>query len=151
MASLRPRTLDVLVIDPSAAVRSALALCLGHAGHRITPAASRAEATACLERQYFELTVTALVLPDGNALELIDDLKQRFPSTRILVLSEGGSALAPAHRAELAAMMGAHAALVKPFTGAELLDTLAQLLPPSETSAPFPRDPDAQIRFMVIQ
>lgn len=151
MAELRPRILDVLVIDASAAVRAAVALCLGRAGHRVTPAASRQEALAALAGQYFELIVTAMVMPDGNALELIDDVKKRFPSTRILVMSEGGNALAPAHRAELAAMMGAHAALVKPFTGGELLDALALMIPPSETSAPFRREPDDRIRSMIIQ
>lgn len=147
MNELPSRKLDVLVVDDSADIRAIVTLRLQSAGHTVTGAASGNEAIALLREKYFDLVVTDVVMPNGDGYAVIQETQRLYATTRILVMSGGGSPLDPFHRLERAASMGAHATLAKPFTAREFTEALRKAVPPSETSAPFPQEnqkaPDA--------
>jgi PAS domain S-box-containing protein len=77
----------VLVVEDDFAVRNSLEEILGSLGYRVTTVSSRAEAhTACAEGE-FDLLLSDYVLPDGSGTEIADELRQRWPELRVVVMS----------------------------------------------------------------
>lgn len=128
----------MLVVDDSPEVCALIELRLKALGHPVSCAATGAEAIGLLNRSYFDLIITDVVMPDGDGLTVINEAKKRYPSTRVLVMSGGGNALDPGHCLDLASAMGAHAAILKPFTPEEFWAVLRKVVPESDTSTPFP-------------
>jgi len=57
------------------------------AGFDVAPAATLAEARASLAARVPKVLLTDLQLPDGHGVELIREIRQRFPDTDIMVIS----------------------------------------------------------------
>jgi CheY-like chemotaxis protein len=138
MNELKKRSLAVLVVDDSADICALLEFRLKALGHSVTCAATGQEAMDFLHRSYFDLVITDVVMPDGDGLDVINEAKKRYPSTRVVVMSGGGNALDPGHCLDIATAMGANAAILKPFTPEEFLAVLRKVVPESDTSTPFP-------------
>ena len=134
----KKRTLAVLIAEDSEAISSMVALWLRSMGHTVSCAATGKEAIGLLDQTYFDLIITDVLMPDGDGIDVIAEAKKRYPSTRVFVMSGGGNAMNPAQCLQLAASMGAHAAIMKPFTVEQFMDALREAVPPSDTSAPFP-------------
>ena len=60
------------------------------AGFDVAPAATLAEARASLAARVPKVLLTDLQLPDGHGVELIREIRQRFPDTDIMVISALG-------------------------------------------------------------
>jgi DNA-binding response OmpR family regulator len=73
-----------------------------------------------------DLLVTDLAMPDGEGIETIRTVRQRYPTVKILAISGafGG------HMLRAAQMLGADATLGKPFTPDTLVATVRALLEP---------------------
>ena len=65
----------VLVVEDSDIVTSAMRVLLESAGHRVTTAASIAEALGGARREPADLVLLDLTLPDGDGLALIEPLR----------------------------------------------------------------------------
>ena len=64
----------------------------------------------------------------GQDIETLQECKTRFPQTRIIVMSAGGSTGLKLDYLPAAALIGANATLRKPFTVDDLLDTVRKVL-----------------------
>lgn len=101
----------VLVVDDDQAIRTVVAQALRRTGHRVTAAASIADLHRELAVELPDVLVSDVVLPDGNGLDEVAQLRATHPDLPIIVFSARNT-LATAVRAT---EVGAFDYLPKPF------------------------------------
>jgi two-component system nitrogen regulation response regulator GlnG len=101
----------VLVIEDDASIRTVIAQALRRAGHDVMTADSLAAADRALAAGAPDVLVTDVVLPDGDGLDHVRGVAERFPDLPVIVLSARNT-LSTAVRANEA---GAYEYLPKPF------------------------------------
>lgn len=77
----------VLVVDDDPAARRSLEDILTQAGYEVTGAGSAAEARRLVEGQEPALAVLDLVLPDGDGIRLLEDLRAAWPAMPALIVT----------------------------------------------------------------
>ena len=84
----------VLAVDDDALVRFGMVAMLEELGHIVHEASSGSEAITCLtDNPAIQIVVTDQAMPGMNGLELIDEMRRRFPSVRpVLATGYGESA-----------------------------------------------------------
>ncbi len=82
---------SALVIDDERDIRELLVLTLGRMGLRVDTAADVASAKAQLAANKYDICLTDMRLPDGNGLEVISYLNQRFPETPVAMITAFGN------------------------------------------------------------
>jgi DNA-binding NtrC family response regulator len=97
---------------------------LTRAGYAVVSGASLAEARAHCAQARPRLVLLDLQLPDGDGLDLLDNLRVDAPETRVIVITANGSI----NRAVQAMRAGAFDFLVKPFDEARLLSAVENAL-----------------------
>jgi two-component system cell cycle sensor histidine kinase/response regulator CckA len=120
------RGLKLLLVEDKALIRRALHTSLAKAGFEVIPARSLGDAlhqVAALDKP-LDLLVTDVMLPDGDGLHLLAQLRARLPSLRAVVVSgQVRNELA------LAVTNDANTLLLhKPFTLQDLMNKLRQLV-----------------------
>lgn len=121
---------SILVVDDDAAFRTAVSRMLCGAGYRVLEAPDGARALALLKSETPDILVTDIIMPDGDGIELINAVKTRHPTVRILAISGRGH-LGSVDLLKMAAMVGADATLRKPLGPEELLARIADLVAPA--------------------
>ena len=101
----------VLVVDDDAAIRTVVAQALRRAGHEVVTADSLAAADRALAAAAPDVLITDVVLPDGDGLDHLATVAQRWPDLPAIVFSARNT-LTTAVRATEA---GAYEYLPKPF------------------------------------
>jgi len=125
----------ILVIDDEPQVRRAICQMLARGGHEALEAADGADGLAVVRAQHPDAVITDLMMPNKEGIETIRELRRAEPHLPILVISgkdEAGLYL------EMATLLGAHAALTKPFRSADLLALVARMLAPADRAGPPP-------------
>ena len=117
----------ILVIDDDAAVRRAIRRHLESDGHTVIEAPDGREGVKLYQENPTDLVITDLFMPEQEGLETIRELRQSFKDARIIVVTGAQPGGAFDFRAQ-ATMMGAQAALSKPFTREELLSAVREVL-----------------------
>ncbi len=79
--------IDVLLVDDDDAFREALADELGHSGFDVTPARDAESALRICEERTFGVAVVDLNLPGLSGEDLIREIRERSPSTEVIVLT----------------------------------------------------------------
>ena len=102
---------SVLVVDDDAAIRLVVTQALRRAGHEVTTAASLDELDRALANGVPDVLVTDVILPDGDGIDHLRSVTDRFPALPLIVLSAQNT-LTTAVRANEA---GAYEYLPKPF------------------------------------
>jgi two-component system, NtrC family, response regulator PilR len=82
---------NALVVDDERDIRELLVLTLGRMGLRVDTAADVATAKAQLAANKYDICLTDMRLPDGNGLEVIAHLNQRFPETPVAMITAFGN------------------------------------------------------------
>lgn len=82
---------SALVVDDERDIRELLVLTLGRMGLRVDTAADVASAKAQLAANKYDICLTDMRLPDGNGLEVISHLNQRFPETPVAMITAFGN------------------------------------------------------------
>ena len=121
-------SLSILVADDEDSIRSLLEHFLKSAGHRVVVVGNAREAYEVMTRQAFDLVITDVLMPEGDGLDLITELKKAQPNARILAISGGGRYLEGSDYLKLAKGLGAHSAMMKPFTWQQLKDAIHEVL-----------------------
>jgi two-component system, NtrC family, response regulator PilR len=129
---LRGELPRVLVVDDEADIRELVDLTLSRMGLAADCAATVAEAKACLEGGNYRLCLTDMRLPDGEGLEIVRYIGERYPSLPVAVITAHGSA----DNAVAALKAGAFDYIAKPV-GLDALRTLVKSAMPVE-AAPLP-------------
>ncbi len=101
----------LLLVEDTSSLAMVYEAVLTRAGHRVTCAATLAEARSACAATRPRLVLLDLQLPDGDGLELLDELRQSGSESRVIVITANGSI----NRAVQAMRAGAFDFLVKPF------------------------------------
>lgn len=130
------KPLSVLVADDEENIRHLLEGWLVAAGHAAAAVGNATEAFAAMKQRKFDLVITDILMPDGDGLALITELKRAQPATRILAMSGGGRYVEGDDCLRMARGLGAHAVVMKPFTWEQLQAGIDQALT-QPTQAPW--------------
>ena len=122
----------ILVVDDEPDMLENVARILRRCAQQCISAGSGQEALALVERERPDLILTDLRMPGMDGLGLLRAVKRLSPATPVVIFTAYASDAAARDAAEA----GAVGFLVKPFTGAELLQTVQQALPPRSGKAP---------------
>src|SRR5687768_2285237 len=122
------KSLSILVADDEDSIRSLLEHFLSSAGHSVVIVGSAREACEAIARRPFDLIITDVLMPDGDGLDLITESRKLQPNARILAISGGGRYLEGSDYLKLARGLGAHTAMMKPFTFQQLKDGIDRAL-----------------------
>lgn len=128
-------TKRILVVDDEDDVRELVCRMLEQDGYEAVPAVGGREALERLDLLAPDLVITDVVMPEVDGFEVLLKLRHLAPGAGALVMS-GGGRLAPDMYLETARKLGASAVLRKPFTRAEMLDAVHQILGPCEIPQP---------------
>jgi putative two-component system response regulator len=107
----------VLVVDDESHARTTVCRCLSRAGFECGEAATADEALARLQDQEAHLLTLDITVRDRSGLEVLSQIKERWPDTEILVLT----ALEETATAVEAMTLGAYGYLLKPIESSELV------------------------------
>ena len=111
------RSLRVLVVEDEEQLARMGSLVLTQRGHRARVTSSGDEALAALEDERFDLVISDLGLgPGKNGWDLADAVRTRWPSTRFVLVTGWGAAIAPGE----ARARGVDRVLSKPYRIADL-------------------------------
>lgn len=120
----------VLVVDDDELIRDLLFQVLSDNGYHVELANSGEEALSLLSQRQVELCLSDIIMPDCDGLELIPQVRRKFPNIPIIAIS-GGGRIGPESYLTTAQRLGASKALRKPFDGAILLAAISDLLGPA--------------------
>jgi DNA-binding NtrC family response regulator len=101
---------------------------LTDAGHRVIGAGNGKEASRALLTGAFDVVVTDVIMPEKDGMQVISEVRKKFPQVRIIAMSGGGHVSRDQYL-RIAKGLGAHAVLEKPFSNQTLLDTIQALNP----------------------
>ncbi|KPK39875.1 MAG: hypothetical protein AMJ69_04430 [Gammaproteobacteria bacterium SG8_47] len=80
-----------LIVDDEPGIRELLEMTLARMQVDCVTAANLAEARQCLTKDSFDLCLTDMRLPDGNGIELVRHIQQRYPDTPAAVITAHGN------------------------------------------------------------
>ncbi len=107
----------ILIADDDAAIRTVLNQALGRLGHEVKVTGSVAALWQWINEGEGDIVITDVLMPDGNGLDLIPQIKKRRPELRVIAMSAQNT-LSTAVKAN---ERGAFEYLPKPFDLNELL------------------------------
>jgi CheY-like chemotaxis protein len=118
----------ILVIDDNEDLREMMHLILSADGHEVETASDGLGGLGRLREARFDLVVTDIFMPDQDGIETITQVREHFPSVRIVAISGGGRASRAKSYLRTAIEIGADAAIPKPFEQSELCATVRWVL-----------------------
>lgn len=118
---------QILVIDDEPDILKLISKILEKAGYKVMTAENGRLADKLFNEHPFDLVITDIVMPQKEGLEIILQLKENSPDTKILAISGGGK-IEFAEYLDAARATGAHAIVKKPFEISHLLNKVEQLL-----------------------
>lgn len=103
----------ILVIDDEASIRSLLGKMLEREGYFVMTASDGKEGMKLFNKEAFDLVVTDLIMPEKEGVEIIIELRKRYPEIPVIAMS-GGGCISPEAYLNMARLLGADAVLEKP-------------------------------------
>ncbi len=119
---------SILVIDDDVQVRSMLRKILENEGYQVTDAPNGKIGMELFKEGAVDLVITDIIMPEKEGIEVVGELLDNSPDTKIIVISGGSRNLSADNLLLSAKMLGAHCAMLKPFEIEELLSSIRQLL-----------------------
>ena len=105
----------VLVVDDERSIRNVIKIHFRRQGIYCDTAASMYEALKKIEEESFDLLVLDLKLPDGDGIQILKEVKKRYPSSVVLMITAYGTI----EKAVEAIKLGAFDFITKPFKMSE--------------------------------
>lgn len=150
----------ILVADDDRAIRTVVSHALARHGYEVRTTGNAATLWRWVSEGEGDLVVTDVVMPDGNGLDLIPQIRKIRPDLRVIAMSARNTLLTAVQATE----RGAFEYLPKPFDLTNLVDTVRRALksqaeapgdiaPHQETEDPLPligRSPAMQDVYRVI-
>ncbi len=118
----------ILVIDDDAQVRTVLLRSLEYEGYQVVDAPNGKVGMELIREEPFDLVVTDIVMPEKDGIEIIGELRQYFPETKIIAISGGARNLKANVVLKTAEILGANCTLFKPFEIETFLNTVKHVL-----------------------
>jgi len=117
-------TFKVLVVDDSPTQQLQIQMLLENDGYQVMVAANGLEALAVIAEQMPDIVVTDLQMPEMNGLELVSEIKSRYPALPVILTTAVGSESIAAQALHL----GATSYVPKRDLGEMLSETVRQVL-----------------------
>jgi CheY-like chemotaxis protein len=111
----------VLVVDDHEQSRDLFCEVLTSAGYAVRAASDGLNAIRHMEETRFDIVLTDVSMPRMDGLELLAEIRDRWPESRVVV----HSSMLMGRVARLARLEGAYACLSKSHNTAQLLKTIA--------------------------
>lgn len=124
----------ILVIDDDQAILEVIGSALRQLGHAVAIAVNGRAGLRALGTGRFDLVITDMLMPEMDGLETIRAIKGFDPTVKVLAIT-GGGAIDHGDLLNIAAKLGADAALFKPLRPPALLATVDLLLNPADGAA----------------
>lgn len=121
--------LSIVVADDVEEIQLLLREWLGRLGHRVTCASSGDQVTKLLKEVRVDVVITDVLMPDGDGLEVLLELKRAQPWAKVLAISGGGAYMQAVDCLNVAKGLGAHGVLMKPFDRRQLIDAVRRVSP----------------------
>jgi DNA-binding response OmpR family regulator len=117
----------IIVIDDQEPIRRIVRRALEQEGHEVLDASEGEMGMHLLERHTADVVITDIFMPGQDGILTLRQIRKKFPAVKVIVISGGDSTglLDLRHDAEL---LGAVKSLQKPFTAAELIQTVRGVL-----------------------
>ncbi len=126
----------ILVADDDRTIRTVLAQALTRAGCRVRATGTASTLWRWVEEGEGDVVVTDVMMPDGDALDLLPSIRKRRPDLPVIVMSAQNTVMTAIRAAEV----GAYEYLPKPFDLKEVLGQVAKALKQKERRAPVPEE-----------
>jgi DNA-binding response OmpR family regulator len=117
----------ILIVDDDDLLRGALHKTLVRAGHDVEDASDGMAALQAFGQRRCDIVITDIVMPKTEGLDMIRALRRLDPNVKIIAISGGGLGKA-GNYLEMAQKFGATKVLAKPFSGAEIVGAVADVL-----------------------
>ncbi|RJF77333.1 response regulator [Azospirillum cavernae] len=118
---------SVLIIDDDDMVRTMLLRTITRGGHEAFGARDGVEGVARFREHPADLVITDIFMPNQEGLATIMELRRVTPNLKIIAIS-GGGARASLDVLPVAEALGAQKTLRKPFTPAEVMEAVNEVL-----------------------
>jgi CheY-like chemotaxis protein len=118
----------ILVVDDDDAVRGLVKKILVKEGHEVLEAPDGQVALRMWEERRPDLILTDIFMPGKEGIETIREIKRQRPSLPIIAMSGGIAGMNSEFTLKLAKGLGADITIPKPFSKAELVTVVNQVL-----------------------
>ena len=129
----------ILVADDDRTIRTVLAQALTRAGCRVRATGTATTLWRWIEEGEGDVVVTDVMMPDGDALDLLPAIRKRRPDLPVIVMSAQNTVMTAIRAAEV----GAYEYLPKPFDLKEVLGQVSKALNQKSRRAPPPEEEPA--------
>lgn len=127
------KPISILIADDEPSMRDLLQMWLGGDGYHVSCASGGREAAQMMKKHRYDVVIADVLMPDGDGLELITESRKTQPGARIVAMSGGGRYLHGNDCLKVATGLGAHVAVLKPFSFMQLLSGIRAALLKSKT------------------
>ncbi len=117
----------ILVIDDELLYRNLYKRILEKKGYYVDASHNGKDAMSKIESIIPDLVITDIIMPDMDGLELIREIRAKFPNVKIMAVS-GGGRIKPDVYLKMASKLKADCILEKPFSNNDLLDKINSLI-----------------------
>ena len=125
---------NILVVDDNVQFLEMLRSTLESKEYTVSSAPDGAAALNIFNEKDFDLVICDLIMPKKNGMELVMEIKQTSPDTKIIAMSAGSNCLPGFTYLEVSKCLGADYVLDKPFRNRELLEAVDELINNKEES-----------------
>ena len=119
---------NILIIDDDASIRALLYAILEDENHELREAEDGRKGLSMFKEEPADLVITDVLMPEKDGVELIMELKEIDPGTKIIAMSGGGRGLDATFNLRMAQDFGAQRLMVKPFSSSEALEAIQSVL-----------------------
>lgn len=117
----------ILVLDDEAAILLMMRKMLERAGHDVDIALNGSEGMELFEKNKPDLLITDIIMPQKDGLEVVLELRKKYPDLKIIAIS-GGGRIHPEGYLPSAKHFGADLIFQKPLVQKEFLLAVSSLL-----------------------
>lgn len=118
----------ILIVDDEPSVLKMLRKMLKDESEEILEAENGEQAIELCQEQEIDLMITDIIMPKKHGIDLIMEVKNKFPNLPIIAISGGGGVSGRFDYLEIAELLGANNILHKPFEAIDLRDAINNIL-----------------------